>query len=590
MASLFRRPRLRHVLFLALLLSGIIPLILFNTLLIRQNRERLESEERTDLTQAAEVVSREVSEQVDSVRSSLRQLGTGLLVVPMPRGQDDPGARLRQSWVPPYLQDFMVSDSNLLALRVLGMEGVGLDLGPDEWPESVRKARDAAFQAARDAGRSAYRFALLPETNEPVASLAVPVGEDETPQIVVEALVRLPLMEADFRREAQKSSGIFLVDAEGQVLWSEGASEEAREALAAAGLAAGGAVPLAMLTEYEVPREDGHQSMLAQVSPVGETGWAVVIQKPAAAAFAEIRRMALTAAVATGVLVALALAFAAVAARWVSSPIQRLAETSHEIAHGQFGQRVEEEGLPAELADLAHDFNRMSSQLEATIERLRQAARANRELFIGSIRSFAAAIDAKDPYTRGHSERVASLSRTIARQLSLPEETRQKIWIAALLHDVGKIGVEDRILRKVGQLTDDEYDQMKQHTVIGAEIMSSIEQLREAVPVIRWHHEAWNGRGYPDGKKGEQIPLWARIVAVADTFDAITTNRPYQKAFSLEEAISIVTKLTGSRFDAKVVTAFFRAYEEGEIRLPDPGPAPKEEAEKVRRIGVGAFS
>lgn len=590
MASLFRRPRLRHVLFLALLLSGIIPLILFNTLLIRQNRERLESEERTDLTQAAEVVSREVSEQVDNVRSSLRRLGTGLLVVPMPRGQDDPGARLRQSWVPPYLQDFMVSDSNLLALRVLELEGVGLDLGPDEWAEPVQTARDAAFEAARETGRSAYRFALLPETNEPVASLAVPVGEDETPRLVVEALVRLPLMEADFRREAQKSSGIFLVDADGRVLWSEGASEEAREALTGSGLAAGGAVPLAMLTEYEVPTEDGDQSMLAQVSPVGETGWAVVIQKPAAAAFAEIRRMALTAVVATGVLVVLALAFAALAARWVSSPIQRLAETSHEIALGQFGQRVEETGLPAELADLARDFNRMSSQLEATIERLRQAARANRELFIGSIRSFAAAIDAKDPYTRGHSERVASLSRTIARHLSLPEETRQKIWIAALLHDVGKIGVEDRILRKVGQLTDDEYDQMKQHTVIGAEIMSSIEQLREAVPVIRWHHESWNGRGYPDGKKGEQIPLWARIVAVADTFDAITTNRPYQKAFSLEEAISIITKLTGSRFDAKVVTAFFRAYENGDIRLPDPGPAPKEEAEKVRRIGVGAFS
>ena len=352
-----------------------------------------------------------------------------------------------------------------------------------------------------------------------------------------------------------------------------------------------GSPPVAMTTEYELPGPDGDsRRMLAQISPVGATGWAVVVQKPASAAFASIERMVLSAAVATILLVLLALLFAIAAARWLSNPIQRLAETSHGIAEGDFGGRVEGRGLPAELSDLAHDFNRMSGHLEGFIDRLQQAARLNRELFIGSIRAFAAAIDAKDPYTRGHSERVANLSRAIARHLGLPEDTRQKIWIAALLHDVGKIGVEDRVLRKVGQLTDEEYEQMKQHTIIGAEIVSSIEQLREAIPVIRWHHEAWNGRGYPDGKRGEEIPLWARIVSVADTFDAITTNRPYQKAFTMEEAISIITKLTGSRFDAKVVTAFFRAHEHGDVRVPDPGPEPKAEADKVRRIGVGALS
>jgi putative nucleotidyltransferase with HDIG domain len=316
----------------------------------------------------------------------------------------------------------------------------------------------------------------------------------------------------------------------------------------------------------------------------------VVVQKPAAAAFAAVRRMVMSAAAATGLLVLLALVVAALAARRVSLPIQRLAETSHAIAAGSFGRRMEDRGLPAELSDLARDFNRMSGHVERSVSQLQEAARVNRELFIGSIRAFAAAIDAKDPYTRGHSERVAILARTIARHLPLSEEALQTLWISALLHDVGKIGIEDGILRKVGQLTADEFEQMKGHTVIGAEIMSSIEQLREMIPVIRWHHESWNGRGYPDGKRGEEIPLFARIVAVADTFDALTTNRPYQEAYSLDEAIAIITKLTGSRFDAKVVTAFLRVYELGEVLVPHPGPAPREAAAKVARLGVGAIS
>ncbi len=585
--SALRRPRLWHVLFAALLLSGIIPLVLSNALLIQQNRDRLEAGERTDLTQAAETLSREVSEQLAMVAASLRHLGTGLLIVP---GAAAPEERLREPWVAPYLRT--VGDTNFVSLRVLDREGSGVRLGVTELPSEVMEVRDAAFHNALESGQIAYRTAVLASSKEPVASIAVPVGgSEDAPLLVVEALVRLPF-DAVFRRQTQGDSGIFLVDETGKVLWSSGASQASIDALSASEITAGisGAVPLAMTTEYDVPTADGVQSMLAQVSSVGDTGWAIVVQKPAAAAFAEIHRMVVNAVVATIVLVALAMTAAVISARWVSLPIQRLAQSSHEIAEGNFGRQVEGRGLPAELADLAGDFNRMSSRLETTIERLRQAARANRELFIGSIRAFAAAIDAKDPYTRGHSERVASMSRTIARNLSLSEEVQQKIWVAALLHDVGKIGVEDEILRKVGQLTDEEYDQMKQHTVIGAEIVSSIEPLREMLPVIRWHHEAWNGRGYPDGRKGEEIPLWARVVAVADTFDAITTNRPYQKALSMEEAIAIITKLTGSRFDAKVVTAFFQAYESGDLAAPDPGPAPREVAAKVRQIGVGALS
>jgi len=295
-----------------------------------------------------------------------------------------------------------------------------------------------------------------------------------------------------------------------------------------------------------------------------------VVQKPLAAAFAVVDQMIVSTVLATVPLMALAACFAFLAARWVGRPIQRLTETSHEIAAGNFGGRVEMKGLSFELADLAEDFNRMSGHLESYVQQLREAAQANRDLFIGSLRAFAAAIDAKDPYTRGHSERVAAVSRTIARHLQLAEEVQHKVWIGALLHDVGKIGVEDTILRKEGMLTPEEYEQMKMHTMVGAEIMNPIEQLREMIPAIRWHHEAWNGRGYPDGLRGEQIPLFARIVAVADTFDAITTNRPYQQAATLQYAVDTITKLTGSRFDAKVVTAFLRAVQSGDLRPMPP--------------------
>ena len=209
----------------------------------------------------------------------------------------------------------------------------------------------------------------------------------------------------------------------------------------------------------------------------------------------------------------------------------------------------------------------MSGHVQGYVEQLRQAAALNRELFISSIRAFAAAIDAKDPYTRGHSERVAALSRTIARQLALPEELLMRAWIAGVLHDIGKIGIDDRILKKGGVLTPDEYELMKCHPAIGADILAPIEQLREMLPAVRWHHESWNGRGYPDGLRGDQIPLLARIVAVADSFDAITTGRPYQRAYGPAFAVETITRLTGSRFDAKVVTAFLRAFEAGEIEV-----------------------
>jgi HD-GYP domain-containing protein (c-di-GMP phosphodiesterase class II) len=563
--SILRRLKLRHILLLSLLLSGIIPLAISSVLLIQKNEEILRDTERDYLIRKAGALSREVNAYLVAVEKPLEELGNGLLVAP---GAPLIGDRLREPWVGDHLQRFLRANGDLVALRVLDSAGAGprLTAGPLSVP--AQTALNEAFQEARGqndpAAPSVYRF--LDAGPEPLAAVAIPVAGPDGQRLVVEGLLRFKPLAEVLQGEASRDVGVFLVDRKGQILWSEGGASEMGEALKRSVLPLFIERPVSLTREYKVETPRGSKEVLAQVSAVEATGWGVVVQKPLSEAFSAVDKMIFQTVLSTVLLVVLAMSFAYLAARWVSRPIQRLTETTHEIAAGKFGGRVDTKGLTFEFADLADDFNQMSGHVERYVQQLRQAAQANRDLFIGSMRAFVAAIDAKDPYTRGHSERVAQYSRTIARYLQLPEDVQHKVWISGLLHDVGKIGVDDQVLRKEGKLTPEEFEMMKMHTVMGSEIMTPIEQLREMVPGIRSHHEAWNGRGYPDGLKGEQIPLYARIIGVADTFDAITTNRPYQQAYSLQYAVETITKLTGSRFDAKIVTAFLRAFEAGEIR------------------------
>ncbi|HEX5717258.1 MAG TPA: HD domain-containing phosphohydrolase [Thermoanaerobaculia bacterium] len=563
--SFLRRLKVRHALLLVLLLSGIIPLLISSFLLIQKNEEVLRNSERDFLIRKAGVLAKEVSAYLETVQRPLRELGAGLLVAPGATRMVD---RLREPWVGGHLQRFMRESDGLMALRIVDESGAGPLLAPGNLGAPARVAMDEAFEQARQQKSSdpIYRFVDMGKAGEPLAALAIPFRSADGQLLVVMALIRFQPLEEVLRAEVSAGVALFLVDRKGRILWAEGSDPAKEEVLKNTVLPQFVERPVSLTREYEAVTEDGPQEVLVQVSAVEASGWGVVVQKPLSTAFAAVDRMIFQTVLSTLLLVALALSFAYVAARWVSRPIQRLAETTHEIAAGKFGGQIETQGLTFEFADLAEDFNQMSGHVERYIQQLRQAAQQNRELFIGSMRAFVAAIDAKDPYTRGHSERVAAFSRTIARYLQLPEEVQHKVWISGLLHDVGKIGVEDQVLLKEGKLTAEEFDKMKLHTVIGAEIMAPIEQLREMVPGIRSHHEAWNGRGYPDGLKGEQIPLYGRIIGVADTFDAITTNRPYQQAFSLDYAVETIKKLTGSRFDAKIVTAFLRAFEAGEIR------------------------
>jgi HD-GYP domain-containing protein (c-di-GMP phosphodiesterase class II) len=249
----------------------------------------------------------------------------------------------------------------------------------------------------------------------------------------------------------------------------------------------------------------------------------------------------------------------------LTHPVRELAGGAHRIASGDFSQRIAIKSR-TELGDLGNSFNVMTDQIEKFIGDLQQSAEANRQLFIGTVKSLAAAIDGKDPYTRGHSERVSRFSVAIAQRLGLDDDEVEKIRISALLHDVGKIGIDDKILKKPAALTDEEYEVMKKHPQKGYKIMSQIPAMKEFLPGMYMHHEMVDGKGYPQGLKGEEIPLMGKIVAVADTFDAMTTDRPYQKAMKFEDAVARIEALVNTRYDPDVVGAFTAACREGQIR------------------------
>jgi HD-GYP domain-containing protein (c-di-GMP phosphodiesterase class II) len=174
---------------------------------------------------------------------------------------------------------------------------------------------------------------------------------------------------------------------------------------------------------------------------------------------------------------------------------------------------------------------------------------ANRQALLG----LAEAIEAKDPYTKGHCGRVAAYSLALAQEARFPAGDMEQLEFSAFLHDIGKIGVRDAVLLKPGPLNDDEWKHMRIHPEVGAAIASQIEILHPTMSCIRNHHERWDGKGYPDGLVGEQIPLVARIVMIADAFDAMATDRPYKKALSIEECRGIFKKQAGTQFDPQLV-------------------------------------
>lgn len=209
-------------------------------------------------------------------------------------------------------------------------------------------------------------------------------------------------------------------------------------------------------------------------------------------------------------------------------------------------------------------------------------AKEVQKLFLSSIKALTAAIDAKDRYTRGHSERVGEFSREIAGSLGFKGTDVETVRLAGLLHDVGKIGIPERILKKPGKLTAEEFEIIKLHPVLSGEILGNIEGTREIVPGIRHHHERFDGKGYPEGLCGDRIPLLARLIFVADAFDAMTSRRAYRRNLSDEQAVEELQRCAGTQFDGEMVQAFVQAFQANHIHSVNQllGPEPNGSAER----------
>ncbi len=221
--------------------------------------------------------------------------------------------------------------------------------------------------------------------------------------------------------------------------------------------------------------------------------------------------------------------------------------------------------LPGQLLIMVE---RLLATFDELVRKKQEKIQVERTLLFGAISSLARALNARDGYTKSHSDAVARLAVRISRRMGLTSHEVERIHLAGQLHDIGKIGVPDAILQKPGSLTPEEYEIIKTHSTVGADILEPIPDLGNVVEAIRHHHERFDGRGYPTGLSGPSIPLWARILAVADTYDSLTSDRPYRQGYDNAKACAIIRDVAGTQLCPDCVDAFFATALEDHARTP----------------------
>ncbi|MGA3293702.1 MAG: HD domain-containing phosphohydrolase [Candidatus Acidiferrales bacterium] len=573
---LTRRLRILWVVLAALLLVSAAPLWLYHRQVLRLSEEKLQDTERVQQSEITRSLASDTLQFEQSAREQLLSQRQMLALTGWIQDVDDPG---RAPELSRLLQSFVENDPSILFVTAVSKQAKGPSAGSfnaDQDP-FVGAALKRAFTSSIQGFDSVSDPFALGRDNHPALVMSVPLFADGQFAGMFAAVVSLDRLQARLRDASIRDREVYIVNERGQIV----AFPDTREMVP--GRDATSTFPLAkqvtelpqelratQTTNFEMPGKDKRHTieMIGTYSTIPELRWAVIAQRSINAARVDAGVAELTAEAlrfVVGVTFA-ALILGYFFAVGITRPIRGLVESTRAISRAEFHERVRVRGA-AEISELAETFNNMAGDIEQYVDRLKEAAEKNRELFLGSIRMLAAAIDEKDPYTRGHSGRVAKYSIIIGDGLGLSAEDLDRLRIAALLHDVGKIGVDDRVLKKPGKLTDEEFELMKQHTVKGANIMRPVSQMKDMLPGIELHHERMDGQGYPYGLSGEQIPIMARIIAVADTFDAITTNRPYQSAMDLEYAIERIRSLTVTRFDPQVVNALETAIHSGRLRL-----------------------
>ena len=571
------RIRLLYVVLAVLLLVGLLPLTLAGTMLSRRSANELRAIEGRYQAQLVRDKARQIELYGQRYRDVVVGLARAFEIAGGNRFATDAGydARLQRS-----LQD----DPNLIALAICPVKGevhraFQFDLIKRE--EVDQRIADVLAKM-NSRGVIISRPQIIRSGQEMGLTIAAPVMNGEE---IVAAVVAVVSFQEVFKALQQSSSKsaremldaglpvVFVVDQNGKAVahpdaaiafserpmtdlkvvqdWLE-TGNQVQSALAPFTLDRDGRVT-PMLGSYATVELD-HGSLLGVI--------AIQDESAALASVGDMRNQVLFVSFIAAIL---ALFIGFFFADQLTRPVSELAAGARRIAAGDFSRRVKVLGR-TELGELGESFNQMTDQIESFIGDLQRSAEENRELFLGTVKALAAAIDGKDPYTRGHSERVSRFAVATAQALGLPEDEIEKIRVSALLHDVGKIGIDDRVLKKPAALTDEEFEIMKSHPQKGFKIMSQIPAMRDFLPGMYMHHEMINGEGYPQGLRGDQIPMQARIVSVADTFDAMTTERPYQRAMDLSSALTRLKSFCGTRYDARVVAAFVAACEAGKIR------------------------
>ncbi len=546
--------RLMLQLILIMLLISLAPLVISDTNLVRLNEEYLEN----DLLGSHAKRARQTAEEVSSyLKSTIEKLEIIARLQPLTRSFSD-----LQNYQ--LLVFFLEEYKDLISISLLDEEGT---TKAEVMRPGLGKARQEERAALRERvmaealeGKVYVSDPLgIPEKNASLVTIGLPIFSGNHVGGVLMADMSLErIWEIIERITIRRSGEAYLVDRKGRLIAHKDRQRAIHqesmkdEEIVGKYLAlgnTGGALPFV---------DKGGRAMLGAYAPLSLEGWGVVVQEPRKDAYsvvAEMKEQILIWGLVTSVLVCIIGLFFA---RRISVPIMDFTRSALVIAQGNFKEKIQVRANN-EIGQLAETFNFMVSELDLYDKNMR-------DLFMSAIASLAAAIDERDPYTRGHSERVTEYSMAIADEMGLDPKVKEEVQVAALLHDIGKIGIDDSVLRKPGRLTEAEFRQIKEHPEKGANIMAPIKQLEKIIPSMRHHHERYDGAGYPDGLRGDAIPLPARIIAVADTFDAMTSDRPYQAARPESEVVENLKEWSGTRYDPEVYEAFVKAYYHGRIK------------------------
>jgi len=572
-----RRIRLLYVVLAVLLLVGLLPLAVAGIIVSRRSADELRAIEGRYQAQLVQGKARQIELYGQRYRDVVTGLARAFEIAGGIHSLTDAGSDRR-------LQRTLQDDPNLIALAICPVKG---EIHRAFQPDLIRKEEVdqritdvLAHMSSREV--IVGRPQIIRSGQEMGLTIAAPVMDGD--QIVAAVVAVVSFQEAFKTVQASSTKStremldaglpvVFVVDENGKavahpdvaVAFAERPMTDLK--VVQDWLESGSQIQTA-LAPFTVEREGRSISMLGSYATAELDHHAllgVIAIQDESAALASVREMRNQVFFVSLLAATLALVCGFYFADKLTRPVRELAAAATRIAGGDFSKRVRVLG-GTELRELGLSFNGMTDQIERYIQDLQRSAEENRELFLGTVKALAAAIDGKDPYTRGHSERVSRFSVATAEGLGLEADEIEKVRVSALLHDVGKISIDDNILKKPGALDDREYKIMKTHPQKGYKIMSQIPAMREFLPGMYMHHEMINGEGYPQGLKGDEIPTQALIVSVADTFDAMTTDRPYQKGLDLETALTRLKDLVGTRYDARVVAAFIAACEVGKIR------------------------